>query len=82
MQTHELWIDSYLIIRPPTMPVPLAAIQSWTMCKTITIFASDLSGMFQTVYGRFKSSTYNFTLMCQVDEKSEHATMLSELQFK
>lgn len=81
MQTHELWIDSYLLIRPPTLPVPLAAIQSWTMCETIMIFSSDLSGMFQNIYGRLKSSTYisNFTLMCQVDEKSGIATMLSEL---
>lgn len=71
MQTHELWIDSYLLIRPPTLPVPLAAIQSWTMCETIMIFSSDLSDMFQNIYGRLKSSTYtsNFTLMCQVDEK-------------
>lgn len=38
MQTHKLWIDSYLLTRPPTLPVPLAAIQSWTMCKTIMIF--------------------------------------------
>lgn len=82
MQTHELWIDSYLIIRPPTLPVPLAAIQSCTMCRTIMIFPSDLSGMFQTIYGRLKRSTCNFTLMCQVDGKSRHATMLSELQFK
>lgn len=50
MQTHELWIDSYLITRPPTLPVPLAAIQSGTMWETI-IFPSDLSGMFQTIYG-------------------------------
>lgn len=54
MQTHELWIDSYLIIRPPTLPVPLAATQSWTICKTILIFPSDLSDMFQTIYGRLK----------------------------
>lgn len=82
MQTHELWIDSWLITRPPTLPEPLAAIQSWTMCETIMIFPSDLSGMFQTIYGRLKISTYNFTLVCQIDGKSGHAAMLSELQFK
>lgn len=38
MQTHELWIDSYLITRSPTLQVPLTAIQSWTLCKTIMIF--------------------------------------------
>lgn len=38
MQTHELWIDSYLITRPPTLQVPLSAIQSWTLYKTIMIF--------------------------------------------
>lgn len=43
MQTHELWIDSWLIARPPTLPEPLAAIQSWTMCETIMIFPSDRS---------------------------------------
>lgn len=47
MQIYELWIDSYLLIRPPTLPVPLAAIQSWTMFETIMISSSDLFGMFQ-----------------------------------
>lgn len=71
MQTHELWIDSYLLIRPPTLPVPLAAIQSWTMCETIMIFSSDLSGMFRNIYGRLKSSTYtsNFTLCVRLMKK-------------
>lgn len=37
MQTHELWSDSHLRTRPPTLQVPLVAIQSWTLCKTIMI---------------------------------------------
>lgn len=72
MQTYELWIDSYLITRPPTLPVPLAAIQSGTMGDTIMSFPSDLSSVFQTIYGRLKSSTYDFTFICQADGKCAH----------
>ena len=48
--------------------------------QSIMIFPSDLSDMFQTIYGRLKRSTCNFTLTCQVDGKRGYATVLSELQ--
>lgn len=44
MQTQELWIDSHLRTGPPTLQVPLAAIQSWPLCKTIMISFWCVSG--------------------------------------